>query len=75
MQQPEGTVQRAGLDYQYWNRWMRIAVGDADGDDDLDLLLGAAEVPLAIPPGHEVRYQQLVQQQASAVLLRNRTIP
>lgn len=75
MQQLDGTVERAGIADQHWNRWMRIAGGDADGDGDLDLLLGAAEVPLAIPPGHEVRYQRLVEQQPSAVLLRNRTLP
>ena len=73
MQRPDGTVERAGLDDRYWNRWLRIATGDADGDGDLDLLLGAAEVEMAIPSEHAARYQQLLKGKASVLLLRNVT--
>ena len=72
MRQPDGTVKRFGLEDRFWNRWMRIAAGDAQGDGRVDLLLGAAEVPVAVPAEHLARSQQLMQQKTSALLLRNR---
>jgi len=74
MQKTDGTVERAGIDDRFWNRWMRISAGDADGDGDTDLLLGAAQVPMAIPPEHTARYEQLLHGKASVLLLRNRRI-
>jgi hypothetical protein len=54
---------------------MRIATGDADGDGDADILLGAVAVPLAVPVESKLRYEELLQGKASLVLLRNLTRP
>ena len=74
MQRADGTVERASIEDRYWNRWMRIATGDADGDGDMDILLGAAQVPMAIPAEHMARYEKLLQGKASVMLLRNLTV-
>ncbi|MBI4660227.1 MAG: hypothetical protein HY735_15420, partial [Verrucomicrobia bacterium] len=44
-------------------------------DGDTDLLLGAAQVPMAIPSEQLAHYDQLVRDKASVLLLRNRTMP
>jgi hypothetical protein len=74
LQRPDGTVERTGIDDRYWNRWLRVSAGDADGDGDTDLLLGAAQVPMAIPAEHRERYEKLLQNKASVLLLRNKTV-
>ena len=51
---------------------MRVTTGDAEGDGRTDILLGAAEAPVAIPVEQAAHYQQLLQQKASVLLLRNR---
>lgn len=73
-QRTDGAVERSSIDDRYWNRWMRIGAGDADGDGDIDLLLGAAQVPMAIPSEHVARYEELLRDKASVLLLRNRTV-
>ncbi len=75
MQRPDGTVERQTIDDRYWNRWMRIAAGDVDGDGDIDLLLGAAEVPMGIPSEQLARCQLMLRDKASVLLLRNRRVP
>ncbi|MBM3839311.1 MAG: VCBS repeat-containing protein [Verrucomicrobia bacterium] len=75
MQRTDGTVERAGLEDRYWNRWIRVGAGDADGDGDTDLILGAAQVPMAIPAEHLARYEEFLKEKASVLLLRNRSVP
>jgi hypothetical protein len=75
LRRDDGSVERTGLDDSYWNRWMRIAAGDADGDGDTDILLGAAQVPMAIPAEHMTRYQESLRGKASLLLLRNLKTP
>lgn len=72
MHRADGTVERAGIDPQFWNRWMRIGVGDVDGDGFPDLILGAAEVPAGIPMEQVGRCRELLKGKASVVVLRNR---
>jgi hypothetical protein len=75
LQQSDGSIQRFGLDDLHWHRWMRIGAGDADGDGDTDLMLGAADVPGGLPTEIIPRYKELVRGKPSVLLMRNRTIP
>ncbi len=72
MHKADGTVERFGIDDRYWNRWLRVTTGDAEGDGRTDLLLGAAETPVAIPLEQMARYRALLQNKPSVLLLRNR---
>jgi hypothetical protein len=71
LQKPDGSVERSTIDDRFWNRWMRIAAGDADGDGDIDIVLGAAEVQMGIPSEATNRFTELIQNKAHALLLRN----
>ena len=52
LQRPDGTVERAGIDNRYWNRWMRVAAGDVDGDGLMEIVAaGVALVGLWILTG------------------------
>jgi hypothetical protein len=71
LQRADGTVERAGIDDRFWNRWMRIGVGDVNGDGRLDLILGAADAPVGIPSEHLERFKQLQQGKPAVLVLHN----
>ncbi len=71
LQRTDGTIKRAGIEDRHWNRWMRVAAGDATGNGKVDLLLGAGQNPIAIPVEHHRRYSELLENKASVLLLLN----
>ena len=73
LQQPDGSVQRATIDNQYWNRWMRVTAADVDKDGHTDLLLGAAEAESGIPQEYASHYHELIKGKPTVLLLHNRT--
>ncbi len=55
-------------------RWMTMDAGDFDQDGDMDIVLGAAYVPLGLPAGTDAVLQDQMENGPALLVLENRTI-
>ncbi len=81
--QPEGFVfleQTSSLEFSASThpatrdgRWLSIDSGDADGDGDRDIVLGAAYLPVGMRDGHMETFERLARDGPPILVLENRT--
>jgi hypothetical protein len=51
-------------------RWMTMDIGDVDGDDDIDVVLGGGNIPTGMPAHMDI-YEDFARNAPPVLILKN----